>query len=611
MDVSLGTSAVGALLKPVVSELVHYLKSKVSEPKKLVQKALSSAELGKAAYAVISVKTLWNVEREVSLFEFYYPSRVIFPEAEKAQVINTLGGFPSQRNYVIQGTAGQGKSILLRYLYGQQVFGLDKDKRIPIFVELRRINSEKSLAQLIADDLARLGLPSKLDLLPHYFSSGRVLLLLDGFDELSPDYINSVVTDVEHLAASHPELHIVATARPDSAIQKSPHFRVAKLDPLKPADHRPFLEKVCKDKAQALGILNAIRSNSHDLARVLTTPLLLTLLVLLYRAQSTIPTTLARFYEQLFDVLFFRHDQTKPGFQRARHTSLDESQLKRMFEAFSFQSQIANKLVFSDSEFADCVGDAANLTGIAVSPTGFRKELVKTACLLIEDGPEISFIHKSVAEFYAATFVQRSNADFAREFYSQISEQRLHAAWAGELTFLKDVDPYRYAKHFMVPEILNALCNLEGEDLLDSVRKEEKWISTWLTECSFEIAALEDGSIDITDFQMATSLPYRGFFSGPLMSLAIYPAVHATINEKNRPILRKHVSAFERKKTRLYMHQLNDLVGGEIRTALKESLADFTGRLKADLNSYEKLIQREEAKLQLVPHLSKKLLRRA
>ena len=135
----IGVSAVGAAAKKLVAEIFDYAKKQLGDEKKAALKALTSAEIGKRIYATINVKTLWNVEKEVSLFEFYYPSRVLLPGSPSAYAPRLASELCVGSNLVIEGTAGQGKSIFLRYLYGRQAFALDTSKVLPVFIELRRV----------------------------------------------------------------------------------------------------------------------------------------------------------------------------------------------------------------------------------------------------------------------------------------------------------------------------------------------------------------------------------------------------------------------------------------------------------------------------------------
>jgi hypothetical protein len=69
-----------------------------------------------------------------------------------------------------------------------------------------------------------------------------------------------------------------------------------------------------------------------------------------------------------------------------------------------------------------------------------------------EDGFETSFIHKSVAQYYAAYFVKQSGDGFARKYYDLMRHRPgQYRHWALELLFLSHIDAYRFATLFQTP----------------------------------------------------------------------------------------------------------------------------------------------------------------
>lgn len=474
MIMTMGAGAVGAALKPVVADLYAWTKEKIrpSATTKVLQ-SFESFEIGTHVYKTISVKTLWNVEKEVSLFEFYYPSRVEFPDLPVIQ-INSYAEIPGSNRYIIQGTAGQGKSIFLRYLYGTICFQAEKIGKVPIFIELRKLTASLTIRDHILLSLKQLGFEVAADNVDIFLSSDKLILLLDAFDEIDTQLLNSAIVEIEDICNRFPALPVTITSRPDSGIQNLALFRVAKLQPLAEGDLLPFLKRVCQDAAQATQVHETIQSvEGHGIENLLTTPLLVTLLVWLYRAQSTIPSTLTKFYEQLFDVMFYKHDQAKPGFKRLRYTNLDDEALKELFEGFCFQAKLLGIKSFDTNTFSDTCRKAVETVGIDVSSTGLRSELIKTACLLVEDGLEITYIHRSVSEFYAARFVKNSSDDFARSFYAQVADRNIMRDWLGELNFLHQIDSYRFAKYFLLDQANGALRMLDYVDGSDNVRSSE------------------------------------------------------------------------------------------------------------------------------------------
>lgn len=58
--------------------------------------------------SVQKVKTIWQVDKEVNLKQFYYPSRVI--NDKKLIAVNTINKLPHDGSIILQGIVGQGKS---------------------------------------------------------------------------------------------------------------------------------------------------------------------------------------------------------------------------------------------------------------------------------------------------------------------------------------------------------------------------------------------------------------------------------------------------------------------------------------------------------------------
>jgi hypothetical protein len=78
----------------------------------------------------------------------------------------------------------------------------------------------------------------------------------------------------------------------------------------------------------------------------------------------------------------------------------------------------------------------------------------------MEEGFDLHFIHKSVLEFYAASFVRGLTEDQAEKFYGEILKKReVQGQWSQVLRFLDNIDYYRYSKFYAIPGLQNALAN--------------------------------------------------------------------------------------------------------------------------------------------------------
>ena len=76
--------------------------------------------IGKVA-AVEEVKTFGQLDKDVPLSSFYYPTRL--SGIDKLLEVDNLAQLPRTGNLVIEGTVGQGKSMFLRHLCAQELRG--------------------------------------------------------------------------------------------------------------------------------------------------------------------------------------------------------------------------------------------------------------------------------------------------------------------------------------------------------------------------------------------------------------------------------------------------------------------------------------------------------
>lgn len=245
-----------------------------------------------------------------------------------AQTISRIDEIPAN-SFIISGTVGQGKSIFLRYLLGKEI---KSGSRVPVFVELRRTppSGLETYVQSVFDELLEVrGSPEIFQL---FASSGRISILLDGFDEIDPDRVQEISGSIEHLAMQYPQARIVVTSRPNSGLENSPHFDVISLAPLDSSDFLGFFGKILpKDKNLAQRITDAILASPTQVASLAGTPLLATLLTIVYRANQKIPSDFAEFYEELFQILLIRHDRSKSGYERKRRTKISDREIQQIF----------------------------------------------------------------------------------------------------------------------------------------------------------------------------------------------------------------------------------------------------------------------------------------
>ncbi len=461
----LAGSATESLIGNLISDLYSYLKGHLSEKIKLWhigQKTQQIKLIKKHIHNIQRVKTLWQVDKSVDLNRFYCDSH-IFLGAQRTKITSLKDLFP-RKQIVITGIAGQGKSILLRYLCCNI---LRQGEYLPIFIELRRILSPDSLDKHIIRYFETIGISADEHLLKLLLASGKIVLLLDGFDEIQETEKTHIIDEIEHLGQTYDSL-IIITSRPESGIERSSLFEIVKLDNLRGNEYIQVIKKLTFDKKLAETLIKQVELNKSNLQEVLCTPLLVTLLVMAYKSFQELPAQLSDFYDSIFQVLLQRHDGAKPGYKRPRRCNLNDNQYRTIFECMCYLSKKTNKSIFTHEELCKFAKEAFSLQQLGEQSDEFLTDIIRVTCLILKEGEDFRFIHKSVQEYYAASYIKHRTENNAIKFYSFFvdfseDEVRRVAQWGQEMRFLSEIDQYRYSKYYLLPSLCRELkCEVDS-----------------------------------------------------------------------------------------------------------------------------------------------------
>lgn len=415
-------------------------------------------EIAKNLLQIGIVKTIWSSGKSKFIKDFYYPSRI--NDTNNDESIDHIDQLP-QGNIVIQGIVGQGKSMFMRHLACSAI-NETNHTYIPVFIELQRITPKRGLKQIIFENLELLGVTVTEGSVKYLASKGYLVLLLDGFDEIVDACVNETVEALDEFQRRYPKLKIIVSSRPGSGVQQMIGFEVLDLTPLTEDDYEPFLKRLQLDTVKRESLIAATRSAPDSVKEIISTPLMLTLVVWVYESEQEIPSTLRDFFEKLFHVVFTRHDSLKVGFTRQHYSGLSETKLLRLFEAFCFmvtQENFGRSL--TRSEFNTAFNNALEYSdGTDCDVDSFRKDIVKVACLMLDDGLDLTtFLHKSILDYYAAAFIMHSEEELSELFYSDAYEG--YTQWQHVLFFLADADKYRYSKHYILRHFQEGIDEIE------------------------------------------------------------------------------------------------------------------------------------------------------
>jgi hypothetical protein len=415
------------------------------------------------------VKTLWQLDKPVDVESFYCESHLLFPitfgKEPKRVVVDDISQIPSRR-VLIKGIAGQGKSIFLRHLCIRE---FQKGGKVPIFIELRRIQKTESLKEHVIRYFSFLDVNITDELYSLMSKSGTFVFFLDAFDEVLEESKPYLLNEIEELAVNSKASFIV-TSRSHTAIEMSNYFDVYTLDNLIDDEYKVVIKQLLSDRTQyADTLMKSIAHSKSDISSLLCTPLLITLLIISYQSYQSFPDQLTDFYESIFLVLLQRHDGTKPGYSRKRRCSINDNQYRRIFDSFCFHSKQTRLTYFDYQKVYDLILKAIADIGLTVDTDDFLKDIRLVTCLLLEEGNQFHFIHKSVQEYYAASFIRSLPDTAAQRYYNTCLEPKKYVNWLQELDFLSEIDKFRFTKYYLIPRCVSFLAKENPESLLIGV----------------------------------------------------------------------------------------------------------------------------------------------
>ena len=213
------------------------------------------------------------------------------------------------QQWVVLGDPGAGKTTLLRQAAAR--LAASEDPRwIPIFASLpRSVRRGEQLLDACERELLRdtgqgEGLAAALR---GEAREGRLLLLLDGLDEVAAERREEAVALLQNLSLRWPRASIVVTSRRLGYSRPGREFRELMIRPLEEEQQRELLERFFANRSSAprmqAGDLLKQVSASYELQELARLPLFLTLFALLAEKDVALPFDRSELYDRILWLL--------------------------------------------------------------------------------------------------------------------------------------------------------------------------------------------------------------------------------------------------------------------------------------------------------------------
>ena len=319
--------------------------------------------------------------------------------------------FNHERQIIIFGKPGAGKTTFLKHMATQCALGEFCPDHVPVFVALREYadtDQISTLFQFIASEWHQN--QNSLSVLNH----GRAVILLDGLDEVRDVDYKRVRRAIEEFAGEFPLCKIALTCRIAAREYTFVNFTEVEMADFNEQQILAFASRWFRahdEERRADDFVAKLRAN-ESVWELATSPLLLTLLCLVFQELSDFNGSRAGLYKQGLDVLLHKWDARR-AIERDFPSGVSRSSLEPLLSEIAYTRYLAGEYFFSRASLEKQISDFFERRdmipgGAYVDPSRVLNCIEAYLGLLVARAVDVySFSHLTFQEYLTAQQVVR------------------------------------------------------------------------------------------------------------------------------------------------------------------------------------------------------------
>ncbi len=328
-------------------------------------------------------------------------------------------------------------------------------------VELRGLNEyapeDISIEKYIYHVLATFGFKLEEEYYQYSLETGCYVILLDGYDEVKNENSSKVTQEIIDFSNKYSDNHVILSSRPLQEFIGWSDFEEYSAVPLNKTQALSLISKLEYDEEIKNKFYERLDKELFEkYESFASNPLLLTIMLMTFEERVSIPDSKIDFYEQAFSVLFHKHDAMKKGkYQRVKKSGLGYEDFKNVFAYFCFRSFFKNQYEFTEATALDNIVKAKKRV---YSYGNFREsdyldDLTKAVCMLVHEGLNYRFSHRSFQEYFAAVYATQLSDREQSQFISSWLKSTSSRITTDFLDILCKLQPDRFMKNILYDEI--------------------------------------------------------------------------------------------------------------------------------------------------------------
>ena len=412
-------------------------------------------------YSIINTLALRNTR--VKLKEIYVAQTLVkeepYKDDENATKIDKLPVelIKEYKKILIKDTAGMGKSTITRRMFIDLIDNGLEDVGIPIYVELNRLNRERTIIQEILEELDSLSKKFDGSLLLKLIKGGGFMFFFDGYDEISIADRIEVRKDIQtFISKAGTDNYYILTSRPEEELSSFGDFQSFRIKALTKKEAFELLGKYDKTPQKEMSdkLIKLLKSGEYSsIDEYLENPFLVSLLFAAYDYKQTIPLKKHLFYRQVYEAFFEKHDLSKGIGAHQKRSGLDVDDFSRVLRYVGYVCLKKIGVKFDKETILNVIEDAKTYcANLNFNKSDFFKDLQTSVPFFCQDGDkDFKWVHKSLMEYFAARFIAddaklKQDAILTDIFNSEHIEKYMNL-----LDLYYDIDNLGFIKNIELP----------------------------------------------------------------------------------------------------------------------------------------------------------------
>jgi predicted NACHT family NTPase len=387
----------------------------------------------------------------------------------------------NNRQYLmVLGGPGIGKTTFLRKMGLEAIKGKQGSYQhdiIPVLLELKSFREGViDLKQAISQEFANCGLSNYEKCTEKLLTDGKLLILLDALDEVPTNRVAEMVRKIQDFVSQYDKNRFIASCRIAAYRHNFQRFTDITIADFDENQIQNFIAnwflshnlvewgKVCWEK---------LNSNEHRSTKELAhTPLLLTLICIIYKKTGNFPANKATLYERALQVLLEEWDSSKEVSRESLYKGWDSKRKTLMLAEVAHKSFADNKLFFQVQEIANIIENVLKemlpeekyIDGQKV----IRDVEIQHGILVARDEGIYSFSHLTIQEYLTACHIVNND-----EIYldSLVGKYLLDLNWREVFILIAGIKPPDHLLQFMGQRIDKYMITKKLQSLLVWVDK--------------------------------------------------------------------------------------------------------------------------------------------